>query len=124
MIDELLAKVRAGESEAALTLGLLLERAARRPYDDVDDIVEMLAPEYADIVLTDAQAGAAIDGLAAYVQEETLPQPMAVWALSKCGDERAAGAARRARAHRREPRSHLRAPRLPGADGRHPVRRR
>jgi hypothetical protein len=88
MIEALLAEVRRGESEAALTLGLLLERGARGPQDDDEDIVAMLPPEYADTHLDDAQRDAALSGLIAYVDEEPQPQPMAVWALTKAGDER------------------------------------
>jgi hypothetical protein len=88
MIEELLAGVRAGESEPALTLGLLLERGTRGPHDSDEDIVVMLDPRFADTHLTGAQRDEAIDGLIAYVEGEPVPQPMAVWALGKSGDER------------------------------------
>jgi PBS lyase HEAT-like repeat-containing protein len=91
MIDELLARVRAGgpdAKEAARTLGLLIERASRPPHLDDDDIVMLLSPEYADRRLSPAERERAIDGLIEIAEDEPRPLPFVVWALGKSADKR------------------------------------
>jgi hypothetical protein len=94
-VDQLLEEIRGGgdgAKEAAVTLGLLIERARRPPGADDQDIAEVIAPEFADRHLTDAERDQALDGLIAYVSGEPLPLPLAVWALGKSADDRAAPA--------------------------------
>jgi hypothetical protein len=93
-VEDLLRAIRGGDDEAALTLGLLLERGSRGPDDDDDDIAQSLPPELAERHLTAAEREAGIDGLIAYVEGEPAPIARAVWALSKSYDQRAAPALR------------------------------
>ncbi len=95
MIDELTAELRGGgtqASDAALTLGLLIERATRGAENDDRDLVEALPPELSDRHLTPGEHRAAVDALIAYVVGTELPVPLAAWALSKTDDQRAVGA--------------------------------
>ena len=90
-IPDLLAEIRAGgpaADEAAVTLGLLIERAARGPQNDDGDISEALPPALADRLLTPDEHRTAVDGLIAYVDESEQPLPLAVWALAKTDDRR------------------------------------
>jgi hypothetical protein len=94
-VDDLLAELRAGgdgAKEAAVTLGLLIERARRPPGSDDEDIADSLAPEFADRHFSPDEEQQAIDGLISYVSEEHEPLPLAVWALGKSADKRAAPA--------------------------------
>ena len=77
-VEDLLRAIRGGDDEAALTLGLLLERGSRGPDDDDDDIAQSLPPELAERHLTAAEREAGIDGLIAYVEGEPAPIARAV----------------------------------------------
>lgn len=70
--------------EAALTLGLLLEREkVRRPVEDDGDIREILGEELANQKFSVTELETIVDELLNYITEVSEPHPSAVWALSK-----------------------------------------
>lgn len=73
--------------EAALALGLLIEREKTRVIGD-DGIKEILGDELAQRRLTPAEVDSAVEQLLAYVRDIDDPHPTAVWALTKSYDER------------------------------------
>jgi len=76
-------------SEAALTLGLLIEhQKVSRPNGDDGGISAVIGDEYSQQQLTEAEVETAVNGLLSYVNEASKPHPMAVWALTKSYDPR------------------------------------
>jgi hypothetical protein len=89
LVDQLLKSLREGGDEgyeAALALGLLIERARRGAGADVADIVAALPATFSDVTLTPDERDAATRGLARHVTDDPSPHAMAAWALSKSAD--------------------------------------
>lgn len=90
--SELLTKINRGKNveEAALTLGLLLERAHRRRFgqDNAEEIGAILGDVFADEMLSENDAGNVVGTLIRYIERATPPHLMAVWALTKSFDPR------------------------------------
>jgi hypothetical protein len=83
---------RGGEEahEAAMTLGLLIERrTVNRPAGDDGGIRAVLGDQLANLTLSDAELQTAVDELIRYLDETPGPFPGAVWALNKSYDPRA-----------------------------------
>jgi hypothetical protein len=75
--------------EAALTLGLLIEReTVHRPAGDDGGISEILGDEIASRRLSSSELRTAVDELIAYITETPEPHPTAVWAVTKSYDPR------------------------------------
>lgn len=92
-IDELMETIQRGDGsaqEAALTLGLLIERErVRRPAGDDGGVRKILGEKWAKRRLSEKQLTEVVDRLIGYVNDTTEPHPMAVWALTKSHDVRA-----------------------------------
>lgn len=90
-LTQALRRTDAEAHEAALTLGLLIEREKVRypaPGDD-GGIRKILGDELADRRLSETDLKSAVDEIIAYISDETLlPHPMAVWALTKSYEQR------------------------------------
>jgi hypothetical protein len=91
-IQELLQAIRQDDktaSEAALSLGLLIEREkVSRPAGDDGGISVLIGDEYRHRRLSEAEVETAVTGLTQYINETPNPHPMAVWALTKSYDPR------------------------------------
>ncbi|RPJ83106.1 MAG: hypothetical protein EHM18_14870 [Acidobacteria bacterium] len=82
---------RGGEEahEAALTLGLLIEREkVNRPAGDDGGISVILGDEFAKRRLSETELKTAVDELIKYIQGTNDPIPTAIWALTKSYDPR------------------------------------
>lgn len=88
-VTKQLEAIRAGDDvqEAALALGLLVEREKTRRVGD-DGIEEALGAELAQRRLSPAEVDCVVEQLLAYLREADSPHPMTVWALTKSYDER------------------------------------
>jgi hypothetical protein len=79
-----------GAQEAALTLGLLIERErVHRSLGDDGGVAVILGEDLAAQRLSESELESATEELIAYVAERPTPHPMAVWALTKTYDSRA-----------------------------------
>lgn len=91
-ISQLMHAIRCGgdqAEEAALTLGLLIEREkANRPMGDDGNIRLILDEEMAKRRLSEVELASAVEELIRYVSEASTPHPTAVWALTKSYDAR------------------------------------
>jgi hypothetical protein len=90
-IDEMIEAIqREDESahEAALTLGLLIERErVRRPAGD-GGLRMILGEKWAKRKLSEMELNHAVDRLIDYTNQTAEPHPMAVWALTKSHEVR------------------------------------
>ena len=90
--DELIERIRRGDEdvyEAALTLGLLIERErARRPAGDDGGVRAILGEKWAKQRLSEKELDHAVGQLIDYTNQAAEPHPMAVWALTKSHDLR------------------------------------
>lgn len=86
-ISQLIDAIRCGgdqAEEAALTLGLLIEREkTNRPMGNDDDIRLILDEEMVKRRLSEVELASAVEELIRYVSETLTPHPTAVWALTK-----------------------------------------
>jgi len=91
-ISQLMGAIRCGgdqTEEAALTLGLLIERErTNRPVGDDGGIRLILDEEMAKRRLSEVELASAVEELIRYVSETPTPHPTAVWALTKSYDVR------------------------------------
>lgn len=91
-IDELIETIQRGDErahEAALTLGLLIEReCVRRPAGDDGGVRMILGEKWAKRRLSEEELNHAVDRLIDYTNQTAEPHPMAVWALTKSHDIR------------------------------------
>jgi len=94
LVKELTQALRGSEKEAheaALTLGLLIEREKVQHPTPRDDggIREIIGDELANQRLSETDLKTVVDEIIAYISDETLlPHPMAVWALTKSYEQR------------------------------------
>lgn len=93
LVDRLLHSIwHGGEEadEAALTLGLLIEREKTHHPTPNDDggIKQTLGEQFTNQRLTNNEVRIATDELIKYVSEVNVPHYRAVWALTKCYDLR------------------------------------
>lgn len=93
LVPKLIEAIRTGSAEgkeAALVLGLLIER--EKVYHPIpgDDggIGQVLGEQFVNRRLSKIEVQEAVDGLIRYINEAVVPQPKAVWALSKSYDSR------------------------------------
>lgn len=90
VIDDLIETIRGGgenAQEAALTLGLLIERErVHRPAGDDGGLRTILGEKWAKRRLSEKELKHAVDRLTDYVNQTAVPHPMAVWALTKSHD--------------------------------------
>ncbi|MEW5860624.1 MAG: hypothetical protein AB1861_25160 [Cyanobacteriota bacterium] len=90
-LTQALRRTDAEAHEAALMLGLLIEREKVQHPTPGDDggIREILGDELANQRLSETDLKSVIDEMIAYISDETLlPHPMAVWALTKSYEQR------------------------------------
>jgi hypothetical protein len=91
-IDELIETIRRKDGsahQAALTLGLLIEReGVRRPAGDDGGIRMILGKKWARRRLSEEELKYVVDQLIDYTNKAAEPDPMVVWALTKSHDVR------------------------------------
>lgn len=93
LVPKLIEAIRAGSAEgkeAALVLGLLIEREnVYHPIPgDEGGIGQVLGEEFVSRRLSKIEVKEAVDGLIDYINEAVVPQPRAVWALTKSYEPR------------------------------------
>ena len=93
-IDKEIEAIGRGEQpshDAALALGLLLERQ-RRPGDAMNDEIRLISGEgVASRHLSPAEADLVLNHLLSLIDSTLLPKPVLVWAVSRSADPRIVG---------------------------------